>query len=99
MLLITKRNGNVHRNVQVFIGMSKSRQGITNGAETATNVPCDSTGKQRTMRPAIRRARRPKGTVKPEFVKPEFQRFKGTARTLPLLSYSLESQEWFSQQN
>jgi hypothetical protein len=52
MLLITKRNGNVHRNVQVFIGMSKSRQGITNGAETATNVPCDSTGKQRTMRPA-----------------------------------------------
>jgi hypothetical protein len=41
------------RNVMgTFIGMSESRKGITSGAETATNVPCDSTNNRRTIRPA-----------------------------------------------
>jgi hypothetical protein len=41
------------RNVKgTFIGMSESRKGITSGAETATNVPCDSRNNRRTIRPA-----------------------------------------------
>jgi hypothetical protein len=34
-----------------FIGMSESRKGITSVAETATNVPCDSTNNRRIIRP------------------------------------------------
>jgi hypothetical protein len=35
-----------------FIGMSESRRGIINGAETATSVPCDPRKTRRTIRPA-----------------------------------------------
>ena len=35
-----------------FIGMSESRRGIINGAETATSVPCDPRNNRRTIRPA-----------------------------------------------
>jgi len=35
-----------------FIGMSESRRGIINGAETATSVPCDPRKNRRTIRPA-----------------------------------------------
>ena len=54
MLLIQSGEKVVYlRNVMgTFIGMSESRKDITNSAETATNVPCDSTNKRRTIRPA-----------------------------------------------
>jgi hypothetical protein len=37
---------------RTFIGMSESRRGIMNGAETATSMPCDPRKNLRTIRPA-----------------------------------------------